>query len=95
MCRAGLCYPPANQTCVINHAATPWPKRLQQVIAFAKTHYSTESNINPKQEEGQLVKFVVFKTVNRFWVLVTFFVLGLGLLLQAVGIAEWFQSYSG
>jgi thiol:disulfide interchange protein DsbD len=74
---AGLCYPPQTKLVSFNHAATPDQKVAAVSIAFAKNSFSTESETSSEAEEGQLVKLLL--NGDRFWVLVTFFVLGLGL----------------
>ena len=74
---AGLCYPPQTKIVSFNHAATPDQKVAAVPIAFAKNSFSTESETSSEAEEGQLVKLLL--NGDRFWVLVTFFVLGLGL----------------
>jgi len=74
---AGLCYPPQTKLVSFNHAATLDQKVAAGPIAFAKNSFSTESETSSEAEEGQLVKLLL--NGDRFWVLVTFFVLGLGL----------------
>lgn len=74
---AGLCYPPQTKLVSFNHPATPAQKVAAVPIAFAKNSFSTESETSSEAEEGQLVKLLL--NGDRFWVLVTFFVLGLGL----------------
>lgn len=74
---AGLCYPTQTKIVSFNHAAMPAKKVASEPIAFAKNSFSTESETSSEAEEGQLVKLLL--SGDRFWVLVTFFVLGLGL----------------
>lgn len=74
---AGLCYPPQTKIVSFNSVSMPAKKVAAESVGFAKNSFSTEAETSSSAEEGQLVKLLL--NGDRFWVLVTFFVLGLGL----------------
>lgn len=77
---AGLCYPP--QTKTVSFSGITDKSGIRQVATSAETKsvnisLPATTNVSTEGEEGQLVKLLL--NGDRFWVLVTFFVLGLGL----------------
>ena len=78
---AGLCYPPQTKIVSFNLNADKAGESDQLIVPTQSKSSDDSLSVTPKGssegEEGQLVKLLL--DGDRFWVLITFFVLGLGL----------------
>ncbi|BDX02948.1 thiol:disulfide interchange protein DsbD [Marinomonas pontica] len=74
---AGLCYPPQTKVVNFDEVVNTKLKSDSTSLPISKDTAKVSSKASNDGEEGQLVKLLL--NGDRFWVLITFFILGLGL----------------
>ena len=74
---AGLCYPPQTKVVSFDQVVNIKVKSDSTSLPISKDTAKVSSKASNDGEEGQLVKLLL--NGDRFWVLITFFILGLGL----------------
>lgn len=74
---AGLCYPPQTKVVAFSGSSDKTGETKQLSVSKPSKSVSNTVQASTEGEESQLVKLLL--NGDRFWVLITFFVLGLGL----------------